>query len=297
VTTLPFSIGSARVFFDAMGTRLLSGREFNEGDGATAESVGIISQLAAQRFFPGENPIGRHVLVHGNMIRIVGVAQNMKYQSLRETDAPELYLPYTQYAGPILHAQPIGPLSPGSANGLPSFTLVLKMHPGATSPNPAFRTMLHELAPDVPVGMTYTMEQQVDNSIGQERLTASLSVFFGILALLLTSIGLYGILAYTVTRRTGEIGIRMALGASRSHVIWLMLRGAIGYILAGVAIGVTVVLAVSHVVASLLYGIQPNDPSYVVAAIVTLLAIAALAALLPSVRASRVNPAIALRQE
>jgi predicted permease len=103
-------------FFDAMGTRLLSGREFNEGDGATAESVGIISQLAAQRFFPGENPIGRHVLVHGNMIRIVGVAQNMKYQSLRETDAPELYLPYTQYAGPILHAQPIGPLSPGSAN-------------------------------------------------------------------------------------------------------------------------------------------------------------------------------------
>lgn len=157
--------------------------------------------------------------------------------------------------------------------------------------------MLHELAPDVPVGMTYTMEQQVDNSIGQERLTTSLSVFFGILALLLTSIGLYGILAYTVTRRTGEIGIRMALGARRSHVIWLVLRGVTGYILAGVAIGVTVVLAVSHVVASLLYGIHPNDPSYLVAAIVTLLAIAALAALLPSVRASRVDPAIALRQE
>jgi len=274
-------------FFDAMGTRLLSGREFNEGDRDAAESVGIISQLAAHRFFAGENPIGRHVVLHGKLIRIVGVAQNMKYQSLRENDAPELYIPYTQYAG---HSRV-------TSSGLPSLTFILKTSPGAPSPTPVFRALLHKLAPDVPLGMTYTMEQQVDNSVGRERLMASLSSFFGILGLLLTSIGLYGILAYTVTRRTGEIGIRMALGAGRSHVIWLMLRGAIGYIFAGIAVGITAVLAVSHVVVSLLYGMQPNDPGNLTAVIIVLLGVTALAAFLPSLRASRVDPAVALRQE
>lgn len=267
-------------FFDAMEIRLFSGRPFNDRDTAAAEKVGIISQRAAQRFFPGEDPIDRHILLEGKPIRIVGVAENIKYLSLRDKEPPELYIPYTQKTGE-----------------LPSFTFILKMHPGASSPNPAFRAMLHELAPDVPIGMTYTMEQQVDSSVGRERLMASLSIFFGTLALLLTSIGLYGILAYTVTRRTGEIGIRMALGARRSNVIWLVLRGAIGYVLGGIFIGALTVLAGSRVVASLLYGIQPTDPGNLIAAIVALLLVAALAALVPSLRASRVDPAISLRQE
>ncbi|HSU60442.1 MAG TPA: FtsX-like permease family protein, partial [Bryobacteraceae bacterium] len=274
-------------FFDVMGTRLLSGREFNEGDGPTAESVGIISQLAVQRFFTGESPIGRHVVLHGKLIRIVGVAQNMKYQSLREDAAPELYIPYTQYAG---H-------SPVTSSGLPSLTFILKMRPGAPSPNPVFRTLLHKLAPDVPLGMTYTMEEQVDNSVGRERLMASLSIFFGTLGLLLTSIGLYGILAYTVTRRTGEIGIRMALGARRGQVVWLVLRDALSYVLAGIAIGVVAILAGARVVSSLLYGMKPNDPGNLVTAIIILLFVTAFAAFLPSVRASRVDAAISLRRE
>ena len=126
---------------------------------------------------------------------------------------------------------------------------------------------------------------------------ASLSVFFGTLALLLTSIGLYGILAYTVTRRSSEIGIRMALGAHRGNVIWLVLRGATGYVLGGIAIGVIAVLAASRMVASLLYGIRPNDAGNLAAAIVALLFVTALAAVLPALRASRVDPAVALRQE
>jgi ABC-type antimicrobial peptide transport system permease subunit len=270
-----------------MGTRLLSGREFNEGDSATAESVGIISQPAAQRFFPGGNPIGQHVLLQGHLIRIVGVAENMKYQSLREAAAPELYIPYTQYAG---H-------SPVSSSGLPSLTFILKMRRGAPSPNPAFRTLLHKLAPHVPLGMTYTMEEQVDNSVSRERLMASLSIFFGSLGLLLTSIGLYGILAYTVTRRTGEIGIRMALGARRGQVVWLVLRDALSYVLAGIAIGAVAVLAGARVVSSLLYGMQPNDPGNLVTAIIIFLFVTALAAFLPSVRASRVDAVISLRRE
>jgi predicted permease len=267
-------------FFDAMETRLLSGRQFNEPDNAAAEKVGIINELAARRFFPGENPIGQHILLEGKPIRIVGVAENTKYLSLRDKGSPQLYLPYTQRPGEV-H----------------SLTFIIKMHPGAPSPNSAFRTLLHELAPDVPIGMTYTMEEQIDSSVGRERLMASLSIFFGTLALLLTSIGLYGILAYTVTRRTGEIGIRMALGAHRSNVVWLVLRGAITYVLAGIVIGTIAVLGASRVVAGLLYGIRPNDAGNLVAAIVALLLVTTLAALFPSLRASRVDPATSLRHE
>jgi predicted permease len=267
-------------FFDVMQIRLLSGRQFDQRDTVATEKVGIISRLAAQRFFPGENPIGEHVALEGNSIRIVGIAENIKYLSLRDQDSPELYLSYTQ-----------------KPEHVPSYTFILKMQPGAPSPNQAFRAMLHEVAPDVPLGMTYTMQQQVDSSVGLERLMASLSVFFGTLALLLTAVGLYGILAYTVALRTGEIGIRMALGARRGHVIWLVVRGAMSYVLAGIVIGAVVALAASHVVASLLYGVRPNDPGNLVTAVFVLLVAAALAALFPSLRASRVDPAVSLRQE
>jgi predicted permease len=267
-------------FFDVMQIRLLSGRQFDESDTASAEKVGIISRLSVERFFPGENPIGQHILLEGKPIRIVGVAENIKYLSLRAADSPELYLPYAQ-----------------KADGTPSFTFILRMRPGAPSPNQAFRAMLHVLAPDVPLGMAYTMEQQVDSSVGRERLMASLSIFFGALALLLTSIGLYGILAYTVTRRTGEIGIRMALGARRGHVIWLVLRGAMSYVFAGIVIGVVAARAASGVVASLLYGIRPNDSGNLTTAVLALLLVAAVAALFPSLRAGRVDPAVSLRQQ
>jgi predicted permease len=267
-------------FFDVMEIPLLFGRQFNDRDTAAGEKVGIISRLAAQRFFPKENPIAAHVLLEGKPIRIIGVAEDIKYLSLRGQDSPELYLPYTQ-----------------NPDKLPSFTFILKMQPGAPSPNQAFRVMLHDLAPDVPLGMTYTMDQQVEDSVGLERLMASLSIFFGVLALLLTSIGLYGILAYTVTRRTGEIGIRMALGARQSQVIWLVLRSAIIYVLGGIGIGVIAVLATSRLVTALLYGIRPNDPGNLIGAMLALLIVAASASVFPSPRASRVDPATSLRQE
>ncbi len=267
-------------FFEVMETRLFSGRQFNAGDTAASEKVGIISQLAAQRFFPGENPLGQHILLEGKPLRIVGVAENIKYLSLRAEEQPELYLPYMQQVDQV-----------------PSLTFLIKTRLGAPSPNQMFRTTLRELAPDVPLGRTYTMEQQIDSSVGRERLMASLSLFFGSLALFLTSIGLYGVLAYTVTRRTGEIGIRMALGARRMNVIWLVMRGATVYVLGGILIGIVAVLAASRLVASLLYGIKPNDAGNLVAAIVTLLFVTTLAALFPSLRASRIDPAISLRQE
>lgn len=267
-------------FFDAMEIPLLAGRQFHEGDTAGSEKVGVISQLAARRFFPGENAIGRQILLGKEEIRIVGIVEGIKYMSLRANEPPELYIPYTQKPGPV-----------------PSFHFVIKTHAGAPSPNPAFRRLLHELAPDVPIGMTYTMEQQIESSVGLERLMATLSLFFGALALLLSSIGLYGILAYTVTRRTGEIGIRMALGARRGHVIWLVLRGAIGYVLGGIVVGTITALGASRVVAALLYGVQPDDAGNLAAAIGAILLVTAAAALFPSLRVSRIDPAISLRQE
>ena len=267
-------------FFDVMSTRLLSGRQFNEHDTAASERVGVISRTTAQRFFRGQNPVGQHVLLEGKLIRVIGVAEDVKYMSLRDRDKPGLYIPYTQKPGEM-----------------PSFTFILKMQPDAPSPNRAFRAMLRDIAPDVPLGRTYTMDQEVGSSVAREHLMASLSIFFGVLALVLTSIGLYGILAYNVSRRTGEIGIRMALGARRHNVIWLVLQGAMSYVLIGIIAGAIAVLAAARVVAGLLYGIQPDDPGNLAAAIIALLAVASIAALFPSLRACRVDPAVSLRQE
>jgi ABC-type antimicrobial peptide transport system permease subunit len=128
-------------------------------------------------------------------------------------------------------------------------------------------------------------------------LLASLSVFFGVLALLLTSVGLYGVLAYSVTRRTGEIGLRMALGAHRRNVVLLVVRGTLGHVVAGIAVGVMLVLLLSKLVAGLLYGIRPNDPGNLVLAVAVFLVVAAGAAYLPARRASRLDPMMALREE
>lgn len=141
------------------------------------------------------------------------------------------------------------------------------------------------------------MSEQADESLSRERMMASLSIFFGVLALLLTSVGLYGILAYAVARRTGEIGIRMALGARGHEVVWLVLRDTIGHLAAGITAGVVAVLALSRMIASLLYGIRPNDPGNLLLAVFALMLVGAAAAYIPARRASRIDPAVVLREE
>jgi predicted permease len=266
-------------FFETMQIPLLEGRDFGADDTASSEKVGIINRLAARRLFPHTDAIGKHVILEEKPIRIIGVVGNTKYMDLREADPLTLYIPYTQ-----------------RTDNVPSFSFVLKGINNAAI-YPAFRTVLHEIAPDVPIGIVKTMQQQVDDSLGRERLMASLSVFFGVLALLLTSIGLYGILGYTVSRRTGEIGVRVALGARRHHVIWLILRGTASHIAIGAGVGIICVLALSKLVGSLLYGVQPNDPGNLILAVTVLLSIAMLASYLPARRASRLDPMQALREE
>lgn len=267
-------------FFEALQIRLLAGRPFNASDTASSQKVGIINDLAAHRFFPHTDPVGAEIFLDGKPVRIVGIAGDIAYMSPRDPEPPELYLPYTQ-----------------KADGFPSLTFAIKTTPGFRGILPEFHQALHEIAPDIPIGIVKTMQEQVDDSVGTERLMASLSVFFGVLALLITSIGLHGVLAYTVTRRSGEIGIRMALGAARHNVIWLVLRETVGYVAAGIAMGVIGALATSKLIASFLYGVKPNDPGTLTLAIFALLLVAAAAAYIPAQRASRLDPTIALRQE
>jgi len=271
-------VGSS--FFDVMQIPLLAGRFFNASDTPASEKVGVINQLAAERFFPGKNPVGEHLILDKTPIRIVGIVGNIKYLNLRDPDPPEMYFPYVQ-----------------KTDGTPSLTFLVKTKPNASSFYRDFRTALHEIAPDVPIGTPKSMQQQLEESVARERLMATLSLFFGGLALLLTCVGLYGALAYDVTRRTGEIGIRMALGARMADVMWLVLRESTMLITVGIGFGVAAALALSKLVASLLYGIEPNDPTNLFTAVVALLAVALIAASIPALRAARLDPTVSLRSE
>ncbi len=266
--------------FDVLQIPIIAGRQFTAADTATSEKVGILNELAARKLFPSRNPIDEHVVLEKQLIRIVGVVGNTKYLNMRAPDPLALYLPYTQ-----------------KSDDLPSLTFVIKVRPGARSIYPEFRSLLHQVAPAVPLGKMQMLEEHLDDSLGSERLMASLSIFFAVLALLLTSIGLYGVLAYLVTGRTGEIGIRMALGAPSGNVVWFVLREIAGQVGIGIAAGIVAVVLTSKLIASLLYGIQPNDPGNLVLAVLALLAVSASAAYFPALRATRVDPVLALREE
>jgi len=260
------------------GVRLTAGRDFDAGDTATSEKVIMISENAARRFFPNGGALGRQIGVEKNVLRrIVGLVGDTKYRTLKDENGLVAYVPYTQSNNPGYVA------------------LRTSMPPRGVFP--MFRQILREEAPGMPVGTVVSMRQQIDESLSTERLTAYLSVFIGVLALLLTSIGLYGILAYSVTRRTSEIGVRMALGARRTSVVWLVVRETMVHTVTGIAVGVAVVLRASNVVRSLLYDLKPNDPATIALAVGVLVLVCALAAALPARRAARLDPMQALREE
>ena len=267
-------------FSRTMGIPLLEGREFNAGDTAQSEPVILISENAARRWFPNGGAIGARIRAESSgpqPRRIVGIVGNSKYLDLREALPNTVYIPYTQTTQKgYVALRTAAPISATYA---------------------AFRRILHEEAPAMPIGTIKTMRQQIDESLSTERLMAYISVFVGVLALLLTCVGLYGVLAYNVTRRTGEIGIRMALGAQRPSVIWLVVKEAMAHTLAGLAVGVAAVFATSRVVRSMLYDVQPNDPFTIAAAVLLLIAVCAVAAWLPVRRATRLHPIEALREE
>jgi putative ABC transport system permease protein len=271
-------------FFETLGTGFLAGRDFDAHDTLHSPQVAIVNQTLAKKFFAGQNPIGRHYRIENGArlsdpIEIVGVVKDAKYHDLRDEIPPTAYVAATQ-----------GPFFMRSAH----FELRVAGTPATLIPG--VKSAIAEVNRDVSLQFT-TLATQVDESLTRERLLATLSGFFGALALLLATIGLYGAMSYNVARRRNEIGIRMALGARESSVLRMILAEVALLIGAGLVIGSGVALATTRCVASFLYGTKPNDPWTLSLAAGILASVAALAGFVPARRASRLDPMIALRED
>ena len=266
-----------------MGIPLLAGRDFTERDSADSAAVAVVNERYAQRFFGGRNPVGEHLVAivrnEKRDLEIVGLARNTRIASLRANPPATVYVAYSQ-------------LPPGN---FPS-TIEIRAAGALGQVATAVRDAVQSRMPNAIVDVR-PLSAQVSATMVQERMMATLAGGFGLLALTLASVGLYGLLAYTVARRTREIGIRMALGAQRRRVVGLVLKGAARLVIAGIVLGLPAAWAASRWVESMLFGLKATDPAAIVGSIVLLAAVAQLAAYLPAWRASHVDPLTALRHE
>jgi predicted permease len=281
VTARTFANSITPRYFDATRIALVRGRSFTEGDHETARRVAIVNQTFARQFLETMDPIGKMVGVgtgEQGMMEIVGIAEDAKYVNLREEKRPMLYVPFTQYDQNLRELQIRTAGAPAAV---------------AAAIYGELATVDRRLA----IVRMAELRDQVDASILAERLIAELSATFGFLALALATVGLYGIIAYVTTQRTGEIGIRIALGADRRDVRWLILRDTVRLLAVGLVIGIPAATAGAHLLASQLFQVTPTDPVATSIAIVTLVAAAFFAGYVPARRAARIDPLVALRCE
>jgi predicted permease len=269
-------------FFAAMGIPLVLGRGFGPQDTENSPKVAVISESMAQRFFPNVSPLGRHFRIDDpsatGEIEVIGVVKDARYLALTEKFAPIAFYPHTQRRFPLIN-------------------FVVRFSGPASSVVPQIRQAIKQVNHNLPVDDVVSLSDQIGRTLVQQKLVARLATFFGLLALLLACIGLYGVMSYGVARRPNEIGIRMALGAQGGSVLWLVLREALMLVAIGLAVGVLASLAVTKTAASLLYELKPNDPLTIAGATLLLAVVALVAGYLPARRASKVNPLVALRDE
>jgi len=269
-------------FFTAMNLPLILGRPFSPQDTKTSPKVAVISEEMARRFFPQTSPVGKRYRMGtsgtGEEIEVIGVVKDSKYRSLSEKPQPMAYYPYSQqtwYLG--------------------NFEVRFSGEPGAIVS--AVRQAIKDVNRNLPIAEVAMFSEQVDRSLVQQKMIARLSSFFGMLALLLAAIGLYGVISYSVTQRTREIGIRMALGAERRNVLRLVLGQGAKLALIGVLAGLGASWALTRWIESLLFGVSPTDRMTFVIIALLLIAVALLACYVPARRATKVDPIIALRCE
>jgi predicted permease len=270
-------------FFKALGIHLISGRQFRESDTDGAPQVVVVSKSLEAHYFGSQSALGHRIgrgfdVSAPRDLEIVGVVNDIDYQDLRQNHGREVYLcaPQGLTLGGTMYVSVKG------------------------DPRAAFaelRRVVQELEPRAPVDHMKTVEHQLEESLITERMIASLSTAFTILAVALAVLGLYGVMAYMVTRRAREIGIRVALGAAAGNVIWLVMREAVVLILAGIAVAIPTALALTHLVRSELYGVPPADPISITTAAVILAVISLVAGFIPSCQAASANPLRVLREE
>jgi hypothetical protein len=264
-----------------MGIPILEGRDFNRTDVKENATTAIVNRKFAEHFFPGKSAIGRHI---GNgtgpkaklNIEIVGVAANALYEGPREGIRRQVYVPNWGKGG---------------------VSYYLRTTNASSAAFTAVRNEVRRLDASMPVYAMKTLEGQLDETLLTDRLIAMLAAGFGLLATVLASIGLYGVMAFVVARRRKELGIRLALGAEPSGVIWLVMREVLLLLAIGLAIGIPSALALGRFVASQLYGIEARDPFTATATLILLTLVSAAAGLIPAHRASRIDPILALRYE
>jgi predicted permease len=272
-------------FFETAGIPMLTGRDFNDGDiNGSSPAKAVVNEAFVRVVCEGTSPIGQQFEVAGTRREVIGVVRDSRYTDLRGETPAAMYLPFLQV---------------NTGRGQMALYVRFAGDPGSITPQ--LKSAVQNIDPNMPLLDVRTLAEEVESVLVQERLIATLSSFFGALALLLASVGLYGLLSYTVVQRTGEMGIRSALGAKRLEIVWIVMREALLLVLVGIIVGVPVALAVGQVasnqISGLLYGLQSTDPLTITSACAVLLLVAVLASYLPARRASRVDPMVALRSE
>jgi predicted permease len=271
-------------YFHVLKVPVLLGRDFTDADTGAAPKVAIVNQTFADKYIKDANKLGHHIRRLGLAneepeYAIIGVVADSRYTSVRETARPMAYFPFTQ------------------TPGISTMQFELRVHGRPTSLLPNVRRVVKEFGPDLSLLQPMEQQEQFDMTFTDERMFARLSIFFGLLAALLVATGLYGTMAYRVSRRTAEIGVRMALGAQRGQVLWMVLRESLMVCAAGIVVGLPVALACSRLLRSMLFNLSPFDPLAFVLALVGVCLVTLLASAIPARRASSVNPIVALRYE
>jgi predicted permease len=270
-------------YFSTLRTPMLSGRDFTQDDERSGTRLAIVNESVVQKFFPGQNALGKHFRVGSREpsapVEIVGIVKDSKYMSLKEETPPTVFVPATQ-----------------APAGAEAGQLVIRTSVSPSGLMSAIQQTVLEWNKNGPLRIR-TLDEQVGETLAQERVLATLAGFFGALALLLTMIGLYGVLNYVVTQRRTEFGIRMALGAATGSILRLVLKDVALIAACALTVGLAVALASVHLLQGMLFGLEARDMSTMITAVVMLSATALLAAFFPARRATRVDPTISLRAE